>query len=196
MYLDCSILAVGALGVLLVHELGHLLMARSFGFCVAALSVGLGPEIFGHTDRSGTRWKMGALPIGGSCVLSDAANRRSFSTASLAQRALIYAAGPFLNLVLAAIDFVAIDFEGGGSAFVSLDMRLEVLIGAFSASVGLFNLLPILPLDGGRLLLIAFEAVRGRRVGEREEKRLLRIGLSVLASTTGVSVLFLFKVIG
>ena len=129
-------------------------------------------------------------------MLSDAANRRSFSTASLAQRALIYAAGPFLNLVLAAIDFVAIDFEGGGSAFVSLDMRLEVLIGAFSASVGLFNLLTILPLDGGRLLLIAFEAVRGRRVGEREEKRLLRIGLSVLASTTGVSVLFLFKVIG
>ncbi|MHC2256464.1 membrane-associated protease RseP (regulator of RpoE activity) [Bradyrhizobium embrapense] len=71
-----------------------------------------------------------------------------------------------------------------------------MLIGAFSASIGLSNLLPILPLDGGRLLLIAFEAVRGRRVGERDEKRLLRIGLSVLASTTVVSVLFLFKVIG
>lgn len=129
-------------------------------------------------------------------MLSDAADRRSFSTASLAQRALIYAAGPFLNLVLAAIDYGAIDLESGGSAFAWLDMRLEVLIGAFSASIGLFNLLPILPLDGGRLVLIAFEAVRGSRVSEREEKRLLQVGLSVLASTTIVSVLFLFKVIG
>ncbi|MFB9269249.1 site-2 protease family protein [Bradyrhizobium erythrophlei] len=203
MNLDWVILAVGALGVLLVHELGHLLTARSFGFGVMALSVGLGPEIVGYTDRSGTRWKLGVLPIGGSCSLFDSLHslpseggaRRSFSTSSVLERALIYAAGPFLNLIVAGIVLGAIICPNGWSALASLDTRLALLIGGFSLFVGLFNLLPVLPLDGGRLLLIAFEALRGRRVEEREEKYLFQISLSVLASATVVSVFCLLKVI-
>ncbi len=51
--------------VVFVHELGHYLVARWAGVRVDVFSIGFGPELFGITDRSGTRWKFSALPLGG-----------------------------------------------------------------------------------------------------------------------------------
>jgi membrane-associated protease RseP (regulator of RpoE activity) len=81
------------------------------------------------------------------------------------------------------------------ASFEQIDETLALLIGGFSASIGLFNLLPLLPLDGGRLTLVAIEAFRGS-VAKNDEKLLYRISSSILAGATLVSALFLFKVIG
>src|SRR5260221_2096103 len=51
--------------VVFFHEMGHFLVARWFGVKVDVFSVGFGKEIFGWTDRLGTRWKISWLPIGG-----------------------------------------------------------------------------------------------------------------------------------
>src|SRR5919106_6953021 len=51
--------------VVFVHEMGHFLVARWCGIRVAAFSVGFGRELFGFTDRRGTRWKLSAIPLGG-----------------------------------------------------------------------------------------------------------------------------------
>src|SRR5258708_16700017 len=48
-----------------VHELGHYLIARRNGVRVDVFSIGFGPELFGWTARSGTRWKFSAIPLGG-----------------------------------------------------------------------------------------------------------------------------------
>lgn len=48
-----------------VHELGHYLAARRCGVRVEVFSIGFGPEIFGFTGKSGTRWKFSAIPFGG-----------------------------------------------------------------------------------------------------------------------------------
>src|SRR5262249_60379180 len=48
-----------------VHELGHYGMARLTGLGVEVFSIGLGPELIGRTDRAGTRWRLGILPLGG-----------------------------------------------------------------------------------------------------------------------------------
>src|ERR687895_23634 len=48
-----------------VHELGHYLLARRNGVKVEVFSIGFGPELFGFTDRAGTRWKFSAIPFGG-----------------------------------------------------------------------------------------------------------------------------------
>ena len=45
-----------------VHELGHFLVARRYGVRVEVFSVGFGPELFGWTDRKGTRWRLSLLP--------------------------------------------------------------------------------------------------------------------------------------
>lgn len=51
--------------VVFVHEYGHYLAAKSRGVAVSTFSIGMGPELFGFTDKSGTRWAFSMLPIGG-----------------------------------------------------------------------------------------------------------------------------------
>jgi len=51
--------------VVLVHELGHFLAARALGIKVETFSIGFGPEIAGFHDRSGTRWRLAWIPLGG-----------------------------------------------------------------------------------------------------------------------------------
>ena len=51
--------------VVFVHEFGHFWVGRRCGVGVTAFSIGFGPELFGWTDRHGTRWKISAIPLGG-----------------------------------------------------------------------------------------------------------------------------------
>jgi len=62
-----------------VHEMGHFLIARRNGVKVETFSIGFGPELFGWTSKSGTRWKISALPLGGYVKMfgdTDAASNR------------------------------------------------------------------------------------------------------------------------
>ena len=51
--------------VVVIHELGHFLVARWCGVEVQVFSIGFGPEIAGFNDRRGTRWRLAAVPLGG-----------------------------------------------------------------------------------------------------------------------------------
>ncbi len=103
-----------------VHEWGHFIIARLNKVRVDVFSIGIGPEIWGRTDKKGTRWKISALPIGGyvkffgdasaaSTPDSDldqmTAEERevSFHHKKLYQRAAIVFAGPIANLVFAIL---------------------------------------------------------------------------------------------
>ena len=103
-----------------VHELGHYLVGRWFGVKADAFSIGFGRELFGWTDRRGTRWKVGWLPLGGyvrfagdmnpasqpdpDWMLLPAEERnRTFQAKPVWQRALIVAAGPVTNFLLAIL---------------------------------------------------------------------------------------------
>ena len=48
-----------------VHEFGHYWVAKKCGVKIEAFSIGFGPQLFGWNDRSGTRWKFCAIPLGG-----------------------------------------------------------------------------------------------------------------------------------
>ena len=48
-----------------VHELGHYLVGRWFGVKAEAISIGFGPELAARVDKRGTRWRIGAFPLGG-----------------------------------------------------------------------------------------------------------------------------------
>lgn len=108
------------LGVLVfIHELGHYLAARWRGVHVEAFSIGLGPKLVGWTDRAGTVWKVSALPLGGYVRLhgqgrpedveADERARylrgRTFYEKSVGSRAIVVAAGPVANFLLAFVLF-------------------------------------------------------------------------------------------
>jgi regulator of sigma E protease len=102
-----------------VHEMGHFLVARYNKVRVEVFSIGFGKELFGFNDAHGTRWKFGAIPLGGYVKmfgegdsLNDGENERpltdeeravSFHHKRLVQRAAIVFAGPLANFVFAVI---------------------------------------------------------------------------------------------
>jgi regulator of sigma E protease len=108
------------LSVLIVlHELGHFVLARRNGVHVNEFSVGFGPRLVGWTSpRTGTHYSVRALPIGGYCAMegednktSEAQQQREFlSTPQAAdgnfqakspwRRLAIVLAGPLANFVL------------------------------------------------------------------------------------------------
>jgi regulator of sigma E protease len=100
------------------HELGHFAVARRCGVRVEVFSIGFGPEIFGYTAKSGTRWKFSAIPFGGyvrmfgerapdgdegAHAVSKEDEAVSFYAKSLGQRACIVVAGPLANFVFAIV---------------------------------------------------------------------------------------------
>jgi len=112
--------------VVFFHELGHFLMARRCGIKVLVFSVGFGPEIAGFFDRYGTRWKISAIPLGGyvkffgdenaasapdqsaAATMTEAEKKDSFQFQPVGSRALVVAAGPVANFVLAIAIFAGI----------------------------------------------------------------------------------------
>jgi len=50
--------------MILVHELGHFIVARVFGVRVDVFSIGFGPRLFGW-KRGATDYRVSALPFGG-----------------------------------------------------------------------------------------------------------------------------------
>ena len=109
--------------IVFFHELGHFLVARWCGVEVTAFSLGFGPELFGITDRQGTRWKVCAIPLGGFVKflgdrnvvsLGDTVDpldahlqqrRATFVGASVERRLAIVAAGPIASFLLAVCIF-------------------------------------------------------------------------------------------
>ena len=115
---------VCAIGPLIViHELGHYWVGRWFGVGADTFSIGFGREVFGWTDKRGTRWKVGWLPLGGyvkfvgdedatsttttSAELSAEDRARSLHQKPVWQRFLVVLAGPLSNFILAILIFAA-----------------------------------------------------------------------------------------
>jgi regulator of sigma E protease len=110
------------LGILVFfHELGHYLAARSRGVVVEAFSIGFGPALVSWRARSGTIWKISCLPLGGYVKMQGwgeddsglPARPGSFSATSLPSKALIVAAGPVANLLLAFVLFFGLFLTAG-----------------------------------------------------------------------------------
>ena len=110
--------------VVFIHEYGHYYFAKKYGVGVTDFSIGFGKEIFGWNDKSGTRWKICWIPLGGYVkffgdrnVFSQAdqeavlkkynldEQKKLFILKPLYQRSLIVAAGPIANFILAIVIF-------------------------------------------------------------------------------------------
>ena len=113
--------------VVFIHEYGHYYFAKKYGVGVTDFSIGFGQEIFGWNDKSGTRWKICWIPLGGYVkffgdrnVYSQADHkeilekyneeeqRKLFILKPLYQRTLIVFGGPLANFLLALVIFFLI----------------------------------------------------------------------------------------
>ena len=118
--------------VVFIHEYGHYYFAKKFGVGVTDFSIGFGNEIFGWNDKSGTRWKICWIPLGGYVKFfgdrnvfseteqqevinryNDEDKKKLFILKPLYQRSIIVAAGPIANFVLAILIFIIINMSVG-----------------------------------------------------------------------------------
>jgi len=113
---------VVALGLLIaIHEYGHYRMAVACGVKVLRFSIGFGHVLLRWQAKgSATEFTLCAFPLGGYVRMLDereapvAAQERhlAFNTQSLRARALIVAAGPVANLLLAVLLYAVVNWSG------------------------------------------------------------------------------------
>ncbi len=138
------------LGVLVfIHELGHYLAARWRGVYVEAFSIGFGKTLLSRTDKHGCEWRLCLLPLGGYVKLHGheqpedvteevrAAWRpgETFNGKPVLSRAIVVAAGPIANFVLAAVLFAALFVAVGRP--VTQPIAADVVAGGPAAQAGI-----------------------------------------------------------
>ena len=92
--------------IVIVHELGHFLLAKKNGIGVVEFSLGMGPRLFSF-DKGGTKYSLKLLPFGGSCMMlgEDGIDDddSAFGNKSVWARISVIAAGPIFNFILAFV---------------------------------------------------------------------------------------------
>jgi regulator of sigma E protease len=177
--------------VVTIHEGGHFLAAKWLDTAIDRFSIGFGHSILSWRDRSGVEWRIGWLPLGGYVKFSgdenaasvpdhedlatlrtevvqregEAALSRYFHFKPLWQRAIIVAAGPAANFLLAIVIFSGLLLAFGEA--VSAVRVDEVRPGSPAERAGLRT---------GDLLLEA-AGERLKTIGDLQEAVLLRTGV-------------------
>jgi Zn-dependent protease/CBS domain-containing protein len=153
---------------LLAHELAHSVVAQRRGVRVEGI----------------TLWLFGGV------------SRFSSDTSAPGSSALITFVGPLTSLVLGALFLLASAVSGGASAPTLIRATLSWL-GTINIILGVFNLVPAFPLDGGRLLQALIWLRTGNRLQATRVAARIGMGFAILMIAVGLaSLLFAGNVVG
>ena len=107
--------------LIFVHELGHFVSAKACGVKVNEFSLGMGPAVF-KKQKGETLYSLRIFPIGGFCAMEgedeDSEDERAFNRKPAWQRAVILAAGAFMNLLTAVVLMIVISLWSGQATTV------------------------------------------------------------------------------
>ena len=140
--------------VVFIHEYGHYYFAKKCGVGVTDFSIGFGKEIFGWNDKSGTRWKICWIPLGGYVKFFGDRNvfsqseqqeiinqykeedrKKLFILKPLYQRSIVVAAGPLANFVLAIVIFAIINMFVGKDFTPAVVAEVKINSPAYVAGI-------------------------------------------------------------
>jgi len=204
--LSLSSILLGLLAInllLVVHELGHYLVARAVGMRVVEFSIGMGPRLF--TIRRGEiDYVLRLVPLAGYVLLPDLVPEEGLLAVSAWRRTAALFAGPLFNLLFAVVligprntaglflwwweqmqTFYAVGGELVGMVGISNEVGkaaaagwpyLASITSYLSINFAILNLFPLPGLDGGRLVMLLIEKLNGGR-RPRWEPAVQAIGL-------------------
>jgi regulator of sigma E protease len=104
--------------LIVIHELGHFLVAKYLGIGVERFSIGFGPKIASFR-RGETEYRLSVIPLGGYVKLlgddprgADGDHPRAFLNKPVSHRIAVVAAGPLANFVLAVVILAGVHWVG------------------------------------------------------------------------------------
>ncbi|MBQ7480521.1 MAG: site-2 protease family protein [Lachnospiraceae bacterium] len=125
--------------VIIVHEFGHMIVAKSNGIYVKEFWVGFGPTLISFTKNE-TRYCLKPIPFGGACVFEEDPEcedpDRLFNRSSVWARIMTVFAGPFFNIILAFVFSVLIISMSGSSVIMTTEL-VEITKGSPADEAGL-----------------------------------------------------------
>ena len=120
-----SYIGYGALAILVllvmitVHEFGHFITGKLFGFGIDEFAIGFGPKIFSKTKKNGEVFSVRALPLGGFCAFrgedSESDDASAFNNKKPWQRIIVLISGALMNYILALL-LIIIMFSAYGQS--------------------------------------------------------------------------------
>ena len=163
--------------LILSHEFGHFIAAKSLGVRVNEFAIGMGPQVLART-RGETTYSLRVFPIGGFCAMEgedeESGDPRSFSAKPAWKKLLILAAGPFMNFV-AGFLIILLLFAAAGTP--SLAVVTGFMPGAEEiAGTGLQAGDQFYRIDGHRIYFQSDALLYLSRAGESVEVEVLREG--------------------
>ncbi len=162
--------------IVVVHEFGHLLLAKKNGILVPEFQIGFGPKLCKFTVGE-TEYSIRLIPFGGACKMlgedGDSTDERSFTSKKPWARFATIFAGPFFNFILAFIlAVIVISIVGYDPAYV-----LRVNKDSAAEKAGLLPGDVITSYDGHKItigrdlaVLFTFNEVTGKEVAVKYER--------------------------
>ena len=157
------LVACAAFAYSIVYVFSTSVLGKLLGLAAKTASFGFGPKIF--TWRAwGTEWRLCGIPTGGYTTFAP----DDLSQATVPARGLLLLCGPLANLLLGR---GLITFAGTGHYAPLIET-----IGKTGLILGLFNVLPLPPQNGGWLVILLLEAVRGKELALGVKETFVKVG--------------------
>ena len=208
--------------VVFIHEYGHFYFAKKYGVGVTDFSIGFGKELFGWNDKSGTRWKICLLPLGGYVKFFGDRNvfsqsdheevlkkynekdqKKLFILKPLYQRSLIVFGGPLANFLLAIVIFACI-YMFVGKDFTPAVIN-EVQKDSPAQEAGIIENDVILEIDGNevksildvsKFISLSTSEFINFKVSRIDEEILLKVKPNIIDSDDGLGNTIKKRVVG
>lgn len=127
-YIGYILLAILVLLVMItVHEFGHYIAGKIFGFGIEEFSIGFGPKLFSKKKKDGEVFSVRLLPIGGFCSFkgedADSDDPTAFNNKKWWQRIIVLVSGALMNYLLAVLVITVMFGVYGHTALVTYKME-------------------------------------------------------------------------
>ncbi len=182
-YIGYILLAVLVLLVMItVHEFGHYIAGKIFGFGIEEFAVGFGPKIFSRKRKSGEVFSVRIFPVGGYCAFTgeddNSDDPSAFNNKKWWQRIIVLVSGALMNYLLAFLIIIVMFGVYGQTALVTYKTVKDLPNGIYSADNSFQDKDIILKANGKNIYLSTdlMEAVENKKAGDSVQFSVRRQG--------------------
>lgn len=179
-YVGYILLAILVLLVMItVHEFGHYITGKIFGFGIEEFAIGFGPRLFSKTKKNGEKFSIRLFPIGGFCSFrgedEDDPDPTAFNNKKPWQRLIVLISGALMNYIFAVLIIVVMFSVYGHSALMTYDITTDPTV-PIEYSFQREDV--ILEAEGKNVYLVTdlMDAIEGKEKGDLVEFTVIRDG--------------------